>query len=68
MKSLFRLASLTVVAVAATAGLALPAAAIPDPSSVISCLTESVGDLTSLVDPSSLASPTDLPAVGCLTP
>lgn len=44
------------------------ASAAPDPSEIGTCLTESAGDLTALVDPSAPGVPSEVPAVHCLQP
>lgn len=41
---------------------------VVDPVQTIDCLTQSVGDVTSLVDPSAPGIPAELPVVGCLDP
>ncbi|TDD17121.1 hypothetical protein [Nonomuraea diastatica] len=60
------------LAVLAAGGLALSAApaahAVVDPLHLGTCLLESTGELTTLVDPASLTVPPELPAVGCLQP
>ncbi|MFF9864505.1 hypothetical protein ACF1G0_03630 [Streptomyces sp. NPDC013953] len=48
---------------------AASAVALPDPATVVDCVTTSATDLTTVVDPASLAVPPEVPAVpgtGCL--
>ncbi|UQI46219.1 hypothetical protein M1P56_18680 [Streptomyces sp. HU2014] len=59
-------------AVAATLGglvllgfLATPANAVPDPVATVTCVVEGVTDL---VDPASIAVPSELPGGSCLAP
>ncbi|MEO3793689.1 hypothetical protein ABGB14_26040 [Nonomuraea sp. B10E15] len=65
-----RSARLPAVTAFAAAGLlfAAPAAnAVVDPSAIAICLASSVGELTTVVDPSAPGVPGDIPAVHCLT-
>lgn len=48
--------------------LATPASAVPDPVGTITCLAESAGDVTSLVDPASPGVPSEIPGSNCLAP
>ncbi|MEV0375591.1 hypothetical protein AB0I10_38595 [Streptomyces sp. NPDC050636] len=48
--------------------LASPASAVPDPVGTITCLTESAGDVTALVDPASPGVPSEIPGASCLAP
>lgn len=48
---------------------AAPAAnAVVDPAVIAECLTASVGDITTLVDPAAPGVPAEVPAVSCLAP
>ncbi|MEO3805717.1 hypothetical protein [Nonomuraea sp. B1E8] len=62
-------ARLLVVTAFAAAGLlsaAPPANAVVDPSAIAGCLASSVGELTTVVDPSAPGVPAEIPAVHCL--
>ncbi|MEV5982935.1 hypothetical protein [Streptomyces sp. NPDC052114] len=48
--------------------LAVPASAVPDPVGTVDCLTQSAGDVTSLVDPASPGVPSEVPGAACLAP
>lgn len=53
----------TVVLLGAAAPLA---SAVPDPVALVDCATTSAGDLTTLVDPSAIALPSEVPGASCL--
>ncbi|GGZ22577.1 hypothetical protein [Streptomyces poonensis] len=44
------------------------ASAVPDPVAAVECLTQSAGDLTTVVDPSAPGVPAEVPGVSCLAP
>ncbi|TJZ57030.1 hypothetical protein FCH28_06025 [Streptomyces piniterrae] len=48
--------------------LASPASAVPDPVGTVTCLTQSVGDVTALVDPANPGIPAEIPGASCLAP
>jgi hypothetical protein len=41
---------------------------VVDPVNTLTCLTQSSGDVTNLIDPSAPGIPTEIPAVNCLEP
>lgn len=63
-----RSAAVILGAVALLGALAAPASAIPDPISTVDCLTQSAGDVTSVVDPASPGVPSEVPGAACLAP
>ncbi|MFH8488999.1 hypothetical protein [Streptomyces longisporoflavus] len=63
-----RSAAVILGAVALLGALAAPANAIPDPVGTVDCLTQSAGDVTSLVDPASPGLPSEVPGAACLAP
>ncbi|WP_314615718.1 hypothetical protein [Streptomyces stackebrandtii] len=54
-----------VALVLASGALAAPANAVPDPVGTVTCVTESAGDVTSLVDPASPGVLSEVPGEGC---
>ncbi|MEU7583950.1 hypothetical protein AB0B50_40950 [Streptomyces sp. NPDC041068] len=48
--------------------LAGTASAVPDPVTTVDCLTQSAGDVTTLVDPASPGVPAEVPGASCLAP
>jgi hypothetical protein len=54
--------------VLASSALATPAHAVPDPVGTVDCVTQSAGDVTSLVDPATPETPSEVPGANCLTP
>lgn len=63
-----RSAAIVLGAVALLGALAVPAGAAPDPVGTVDCLTQSAGDVTSLVDPASPGLPSEVPGAACLAP
>lgn len=63
-----RSAAVILGAVALLGVIAVPASAVPDPVATVDCLTQSTGDVTSLVDPSSPGLPSEVPGTACLAP
>ncbi|WPO70791.1 MULTISPECIES: hypothetical protein [unclassified Streptomyces] len=63
-----RTAAVILGAVALLGVLAGPAAAVPDPIATVDCATQAVGDLTTIVDPTALGVPTEVPGAACLAP
>jgi hypothetical protein len=63
-----RIAVVTLGGLALFGFLATPANAVTDPVAAISCLAQSVGDLTSIVDPASPGVPSEVPGASCLAP
>ncbi|MBX4179038.1 hypothetical protein [Streptomyces geysiriensis] len=63
-----RVLALTVAGAAALlASAATPASAVPDPVGLLTCATESAGDVTALLDPAGPAAP-EVPLTSCLAP
>ena len=57
-----------VALVLASGALAAPANAVPDPEGTVTSMTESAGDVTSLVDPAGPGAPSEVPGSDCLAP
>ncbi len=62
-----RTAAVVLGAVTLLGILAVPAGAVPDPVMTVDCLTQAVGDVTTLVDPAAPALPSEVSGVTCLT-
>jgi hypothetical protein len=62
-----RLPAVTALAAAGLFSVAPAANAVVDPAAIAGCLTSSVGELTTVVDPSAPGMPAEIPAVHCLT-
>ncbi|WP_399930985.1 hypothetical protein [Streptomyces kanamyceticus] len=62
-----RTAAVILGAVTLLGVLAGPAAAVPDPVGTVGCLTQAVGDVTTIVDPAVPSVPSEVPGAACLT-
>ncbi|MET9550951.1 hypothetical protein ABZY36_37525 [Streptomyces sp. NPDC006627] len=63
-----RTAAVILGAVTLLGVLAGPAAAVPDPVATVDCLTQAVGDITTIIDPTAPGVPTEVPGTTCLAP
>ncbi|MFE0190170.1 hypothetical protein [Streptomyces sp. NPDC059008] len=63
-----RVITVTLGTLALLGVLASPAGAVPDPVGLLTCATQSAGDITALVDPADLAAPAEIPLTSCLAP
>ncbi|CAL9497912.1 hypothetical protein SUDANB176_03383 [Streptomyces sp. enrichment culture] len=63
-----RIATVTLGGLVLLGFLATPAGAVPDPVGLVTCITGSATEITSLVDPADLTAPSELPVTACLAP
>ncbi|TDD16967.1 hypothetical protein [Nonomuraea diastatica] len=62
-----RLLAVTGLVAAGLLSAASAANAVVDPAAIADCLTSSIGELTTVIDPSAPGVPAEIPAVHCLT-
>lgn len=63
-----RTATVLLGTLALMGALAPAANAVPDPTMVLTCVTEAPGHLTGLVDPAAVTVPPEVPLTACLAP
>lgn len=63
-----RAATVLLGTLAIIGALSAPAVAVPDPVATVNCLAQTPADITGLIDPASLAVPTEIPGTACLAP
>lgn len=68
MRVLARCAALVLIPASILMLTATPSSAVADPIALVTCLAGGVGEVTSLIDPTTPGVPAELPAVGCLQP